>query len=735
MGAVGRISPRPPAGRFFLLGLGALVFLLLALELDSRLYRWDSLPAPSMADVERLPYLDRELDTEERIHLLLGKMRLDEKIRQLHGSGQMRTHTNRRLRIPALQATDGPHGIGEAVWRYLYRDADRATVFPVSIALGSTWDPRLAYEVGAAIAREAKAKGRNWLLAPDINIVRDPRGGRSFESFSEDPYLTARLGVGFVRGAQNERVIATPKHFVAHHQETHRRNIDVRVGERALREIYLPAFRAAVREGGALSVMAASHSVNGLACTENELLLRQVLKQEWGFGGLVVSDWKCMRSTESSLQAGLDVEMPKPLYYGPALAQAVAAGRLDESQIDDSVRRVLRTKLLGGLFDEERRLEPEAVHTHDHRNLALEVARTAIVLLKNERRVLPLRLREGTLAVLGPNAAVARLGGRGSSTVRPFSSISPLEGIRQRAPAGLRVEFLACCSPDPAQRAAELERALETARTATAVVLVMGFSRGFEGESLDRVGHHLRLPLEQVELIRALTAVNAKTVVVLVAGSAVAMPTWGAQAPAILHAWYGGEQGGLAIAEVLFGEVNPAGKLPITFPKSVQQVPGFEGFGQPHVSYDESIFVGYRYQDHRRLEPLFPFGHGLSYTEFSYRNLGVEVQGKGPTVRVTVAFEVHNTGERSGTEIVQVYVSDLEASLERPPKELKAFERIPLEPGESRRIEAELDWKALSFWDPTGHRWVAETGDFEVRVGSSSRDIRLRRVFSYEDAD
>jgi beta-glucosidase len=673
---------------------------------------------------------------DERVEALLGRMTLDEKVRQLHGIGQMRAPGNRRLGIPAFRATDGPHGIGEAVWRFLFRHLDRATCFPVSIALAATWDPELAARVGAAIAREARAKGRNWLLAPCVNIARDPRAGRVQESFGEDPWLASRLAVAFVRAVQEQGVIATPKHLACHNQERDdgRRSVDIRVDERTLREVYLPAFKASVDEGGAWSVMTARHGVNGARCVESRYLLRELLKGEWGFRGVVVSDWETVRSTRLSAKAGLDVEMPKAVHYGRALARAVRAGEVDESTVDDAVRRVLRVKLLAGLFEPRRRRERRVVNCEAHRRLALEVARSSIVLLKNERGILPLSPElTPTLAVIGPHARVASLGDDGSSEVRPFYRVSPLRGLRERA--GGRIELRhergsGIRSPLAPRR---LRAAVELARRCHAAVVCVGLDATIEGEGHDRRGNRLALPRPQVELVEAVAGVNPNTIVLIVGGGAVSMRGWLEKVPAVLAAWYPGEQGGRAIADILLGMESPSGRLPITFPESEDQLPASPEFPErPAATYREGVFVGYRHFDRRGLTPLYPFGHGLTYTEFRYAGLAIGVEGTGLRLRVSVAFDVANVGERAGTEVAQLYVRDPVATVERPEKELKRFRRLALAAGESRRVGFELGHDDLAFWDAGRRAWTAEPGLYEVLVGGSSRDIRLRGEFRIE---
>jgi beta-glucosidase len=546
-----------------------------------------------------------------------------------------------------------------------------------------------------------------------------------FEAYGEDPHLSARLGVAFVRGAQAQGVIATPKHFVCHHQETDRASIDVRVGERALRELYLVPFEAAVREGGARSIMAASHSLNGVHCTEHEWLLDTVLRGEWGFEGVVVSDWDATRSTDASIRAGLDVEMPKAHWYGAPLLEAVESGRLPATLIDRAARRVLAVKLETGLFERPLELDGARVGTAEHRELALEAARESIVLLENRDALLPLEPGRGsTIAVIGPWATTAVLGGRGSSEVRPLAPISLAQGLRTvLTPEGVHVET----ATDWRDRD-EVATLCGRART---VVLALGLGPRREGESLDRLGNDLELPEDQRLLIETAAASTGRLVVVLFAGSAISMDAWLDRVAAVVLAWYPGELGGRALAEVLLGTVDPSGKLPITFPRAVDQLPTNGRFPERVSEYGEGVFVGYRHFDAAALEPLFPFGHGRSYTRFEYSDLSAVLRGSGAATAIDLRFTVRNAGERAGTEVAQVYLHDLEATVRRPPRELKGFARLALEPAESRTVSLTLGHRDLAFFDETTRSWAVEPGTFEVEVGPSSRDLPLRLRFDY----
>ncbi len=698
--------------------------------------------AQSGGDLARHPRLDPESSLDDRVELLLQQMSLLEKARQLHGIGQMRAPKNRRLGIPDFRCCDGPRGIGEAVWRYPFRHTDKATAFPVSIALASAWDPELSRRMASAIAREAMAKGRNWLLAPCVNIIRDSRAGRTQECFSEDPFLTAAIAVPFVEGIQQQGVIACVKHLACHNQEGTNdpelsdRKLMVEVGERALREIYLPAFRACVEEGGVWSVMSARTGVNGSRGAEHEYLLTDVLRGEWGFRGIVVGDWKTVEGTERSIDAGLDVEMPKQVHYGRALVEAVKAGRVSAEAVERAARRVLRTKMANGLFERRPVKQRGVVNCLEHRALALEVARASMVLLKNDDGVLPLSPTDlGSLAVLGPNAAVAQLGEDGSSEVRPFHRVSPLAGLRERFANRFRVRYRKGCELDGRSTPTKLRRAAQLAGKSDAAIVVVGFDHTWERESVDRRGGVLDLPAGQVELIETVLEVNPRTVVVIVAGGAVTMGSWVGGAATILHAWYPGEQGGRALADVLLGDVNPSARLPITFPSHLGQLPDGESFPRPSPLYNEGVFVGYRGIERHPDPPLFPFGHGLSYTCFRYDDLRVETQGRGDRFAATLTFRVTNQGQRSGVEIAQVYVRDVESSVERPDKELRAFVRCSLAAGESRLFSCDLKAADLSFYDVDRCRWLAEAGTFQVLVGSSSADIRLHGDFVLESSE
>jgi beta-glucosidase len=708
------------------------------------------------------PYKNPQLSPEQRAADLLGRMTPEEKARMLAGSGWMESTANERLGIPAIKMADGPMGVrswagSSAVTSAASTAPVYATAFPAGIAMASSWDVELVQAEGRAIAQQVKALGRDMILAPTVNIARTPLWGRNFEGYGEDPYLAARMGVAYVRGVQGEGVIPSVKHFAANNQEFERHRIDETIDLRTLNEIYLPAFGAAVQEGGAWAVMNAYNKVNGTWCAENPFLLAETLRKRWGFGGFVVSDWGSTYSTAGTVNAGMDLEMPGGERMRAWLARpetrkagndggwlteekvqaAVASGEVKQATVDENVRRILRVMFHAGLFDHPHAAGGE-VETAEHRALARRAATESMVLLKNEGRLLPLDPKKiRSVAVMGPAAAVARTGGGGSSLVRPKDPVAPLAGIREAAGAGVDVRYalgVPMVGEETGVDAAEAraEAAAVAARSDAAVVLV-GYSSRLESEGFDRAS--LDLPAGQDDLIEAVVAANKNTIVVVAAGAPVAMTRWIDRVPAVLYAWYGGQEVGHAVGDLLFGIAAPSGKLPVTFPRRIEDSTAYGHYPGEHlhVEYAEGIFVGYRGFDRKKVEPLFPFGHGLSYTTFEYSGLTVSPASVKASGKVEVGLKVRNTGTRPGVEVVQLYVRDVESSLPRPDKELKAFGRVALRPGETRALTFTLDRPALQFFDPGRGDWVAEKGAFEVLVGASSRDIRLKGAFSLVD--
>lgn len=705
------------------------------------------------------PYRNAKLAVERRVEDLLSRMSLEEKVDMLSGTG-FDSKPNVRLGIPAIKMADGPQGVrihlprphrgqrghavnaletddtgddGSLTWLtgMLNNPSVPTTALPSGIALAATWNPGLIENVGLVIGQEARTLNKDMMLAPCVNIQRTPYGGRNFESFGEDPHLASRMAVAYIKGVQSQGVIATVKHFAANNQEFQRRDISVGIDERVLHEIYFPAFRAAVQEAGVWSVMSAYNKLNGTWCSENPYLLTDILRTRWGFKGFVVSDWGAVHTTVETANAGLDIEMPREKFFTrELLLPAISSGHVKQAVIDDKVRRMLRAMFSIGLFD---RSESDGgpVDTPEQRAVARTTAAQGIVLLKNTGAVLPLMPHKiHSVAVIGPNAAVARVGGGGSAMVRPAYAASPLAGVRLRAGTRFKVGYALGCVMEGeetkgAPSSADLiQEATSLAATSDVAVIFVGNSLMIESEGFDRKS--LNLPAGQDELIEAVAKTNKNTIVVLNVGAPVLMGHWIDQVPAVVNAWFGGEEIGNAIADVLFGDANPSGKLPITFPKEWKDSPAYGRYPGENgsVNYDEGLYVGYRHFDKHNVEPQFPFGYGLSYTTFTYSDLKVS---SGEPAQVSL--NLRNSGPREGAEVVQLYIHDVQSSVDRPVKELKAFRRVVLKPGETQTVSFALDKSALAFYDVIKEDWVAEPGTFEVLVGASSRDIRLKATF------
>ena len=710
------------------------------------------------------PYKDPSVSVEQRVQDLLARMTLEEKVSLLSGAGWMESVAVPRLGIPSIRMADGPMGIRSWLGSSAITSAPGAkqvfssTAFPAGIALAATWNPELAQREGQVIGEEVKAIGRDMILGPTVNIQRVPLWGRNFEGFGEDPYLAARMGVGYIKGVQGEGVIASVKHFAANNEEFERHRIDEAIDERTLQEIYFPAFKAAVQEAGVWSVMSAYNKVNGTYCAENAYLLKDVLKNGWGFKGFVVSDWGSTYSTAGTVNAGMDLEMPggevarKWLatdrtikagnggdWLAPEKVRAdIKAGQIPVANVDDNVSRILRVLFLSGQFDHPHTASG-TIDTQQQRSVARRVADQSIVLLKNAGDLLPLdSAKIKSLAVIGPNAAIARTGGGGSSLVHPPSAITPLDGIKERAGSRVQVSYaLGAGIPgeDPKNDTPEAreqlrKEAVALATNADAAIVVVGDSSAIESESFDR--KTLDLPAGQDELIEEIAKVNRNTIVVFNAGGPVNVSRWLTSVPALLDMWFGGEEGGHAIADVLFGDVNPSGKLPFSFINDFKDSPAHPNYpGENlHVKYAEGIYVGYRYFDKNNIAPQFAFGHGLSYAHFAYSDLKISpTKSRSPQVNVTLT--VRNEGKRAGAEVVQLYVHDAHSSVDRPLKELKAFQRVELSPGQSATVRFALDASAFAYYSTSEKGWKVEAGTFDLLVGASSRDIRLQKSFDY----
>jgi beta-glucosidase len=807
-----------------------------------------------------IPYRDPSLSIEQRVKDLLGRLTLQEKISLLGGTG-FATRPIPRLGIPELRMSDGPLGVR---W-------DRSTAFPAGTAMAASWDTSLICKVGRAIGQELRGKGRHVILGPCVNIARIPMGGRDFESYGEDPYLASRMAVGYIEGVQSEGAAATVKHFAANNQEYERGFVDVQVDHRTLNEIYLPTFKAAIQEAKALCVMSAYNKVNGHFCSENDYLLKSKLKDDWKFDGLVMSDWGAVHSTIPTANGALDLEMPTGEFLNDStLSGAVKSGVVKEETINDKVRRILRVMFELGLFDKPQ-LEPDTalINTPDHRQIAYQAAIEGITLLRNRRNILPLNLNTTkSIAVIGPNAAIARTTGGGSAMVQPIYSISPLEALQKKLGGKVKINyvdgvrlgedfkaldaalmflpdkgvnglaaeyfdnaklsggprvrkqdstinfdwtgsapvpgvpadhfsvrwttrlkapatgdyFLEVASDDGARlyfdgkmvvdnwsnhpvtvnsvkvhlikekfykikleyyqdtggaiarlglRPAEddsFKKAIEAAKRSDVAVVFAGTSFEYETEGKDR--EDLVLPVNQDALIEAVAKANKNTVVVLITGSPVIMNDWINKVDGVVQAWFGGDEAGNAIGDVLLGRYNPSGKLPMTFPVRWEDCSAYNSYKkQDSVSvYSDGIFVGYRWFDKHDIKPLFPFGYGLSYTTFSYSDMAAKPVGDS----YEVAFKVKNTGKVEGVEVPQLYIHDPDKAIVSPVKELKRFDRISLQPGETKEVRFVLTKSDFAHYDADKEAWVTHPGPYDISVGSSSRDTKLQCTITVE---
>ncbi|WP_308159146.1 glycoside hydrolase family 3 C-terminal domain-containing protein [Curtobacterium sp. ISL-83] len=649
-----------------------------------------------------------------------SELTLEEKASLTSGGGFWTTASVGRAGVPSITVADGPHGVrlqaGEAD-HLAIAESLPATCFPPAVALGSSWDPDLAERVGAALGTEASAMGVSVLLGPGVNIKRSPLCGRNFEYLAEDPVVSGALGAALVRGIQSKGVGASLKHFAANNQETDRLRVSSDVDPRTLREIYLRAFERVVKDAAPWTVMASYNRINGVYASENRWLLTEVLREEWGFDGLVMSDWGAVSDRVGGVRAGLDLEMPASGGRTDArIVQAIRDGLLGEDELDAVTRRVLDLVERATAAD---RPSAPGIDQEAHHALAREAAARSIVLLKNDEGLLPLR-RDADVAVIGEFARTPRFQGGGSSQVNPTKIDAPLDAIR--AAAAGKVSFAPGFTLDGSADDARLrDEAVAAAAYAEVVVLFLGLPVTEESEGFDRT--HLNLPAVQLELVDAVRAVNPRTVVVLSNGGVVVLP-FAEDVAAIVEGWLLGQAGGSAVADVLYGSVNPSGRLAETIPWRLEDSPSFGNFpGElQHVRYGEGMFVGYRGYDARDSSVAYPFGHGLSYTTFSHDDLRVVAAGNGD---LEVTVNVTNTGSVAGREVVQVYTSLRHSIVQRPPRELKGFALASLEPGETRAVTVTVRRRDLAYWDVRVDRWVLEPGTYRIEVGASSRDIRL----------
>ncbi len=663
-----------------------------------------------------------EGDLEARVDALLSQMTLEEKVTQMAGDTYLSASYGRelwnvpgveRLGVPPFRVSDGPRGVGVH---------EGATAFPVGIARAASWDPDLERRVGEAMGRELRAIGGNVLLAPTMNNLRHPSWGRSQETYGEDVHLLSRMGVAFVQGVQRY-VLANPKHYAANSIEDTRFKVDVSIDERTLREIYLAQFRAAVHEGGAASVMSAYNSVNGQFCGENTTLLRQILKEEWGFDGFVLSDFTFGTHPDSAVN-GLDLEMPSPNVFRDLLEQ-VRSGDIPESVVDEAVSRMLRKKLQYNLAAPSP-VDESVVASEAHLAIAQEAAAEGSVLLKNESGALPLdKSSISRIAVVGSLADEPNIGDDGSSAVRPSFVVTPLQGIEDAVGDGVAIDHIG-----KDQLNADDIALIEAA---DAVIVVTGLTSEDEGEGLISGGDRVDLGLgeKRTGLIQTAAAANDRTIVVLEGGGAITMGEWLPDVEALLMVWYPGQMGGHAIAELLFGDANPSGKLPITFPTSLEQLPRFDNESLA-VTYD--YFHGYRYLDRNDAIPEHPFGFGLSYTTFSIDDLRASQTRAEAGDIVRFSADLTNTGAVAGAEVVQLYVTYPGSSVERPERELKGFAKLRLGPGETKTVEIDLPVNSLAYYDATASAWALEALEHEIHLGTSSRDLPLSESLRVEAA-
>lgn len=709
-------------------------------------------------------YLDESKPIEERVEDALPRLTLKEKIALVHAQSKFSSAGVPRLGIPEFWMTDGPHGVRPEVlwdeWDQAGWTNDSCVAFPALTCLAATWNPEMSLLYGQSIGEEARYRNKTVLLGPGVNIYRTPLNGRNFEYMGEDPYLSAHMVVPYIQGVQQNGVAACVKHFALNNHEVNRHTTNVIVDDRALYEIYLPAFKAAVQEGKAWAIMGSYNLYKGQHCCHNQYLLNDILKGEWGFDGVVISDWGGAHDTDQAITNGLDMEFGSwtnglsngasnaydNYYLAMPYLQRIQEGKVGTKELDDKVRRILRLAFRTTMNTSR---PWGAILSPEHYEAARRIGEEGIVLLQNEGGLLPINLDKAKkIAVIGENAIKMMTVGGGSSSLKVQREISPLDGIRQRVGNQVEVVYARGYVGDasgeyngvvtgqnlkddrtPDELIAE---AVKVAADADYVIFIGGLNKSAnqDCEDTDRAG--LGLPYGQDDVIQALAKVNRNLIVVNISGNAVAMP-WVKEVPAIVQDWYLGSEAGSALAAVLVGDVNPSGKLPFTFPVKLEdnaayalgEYTGVRSDTVINIKYNESIFVGYRWADkQKKSKPLFAFGHGLSYTTFEYGKPVADAKTMSPDGKLTVKVTVKNTGSREGQEVVQLYIADKKSSLPRPLKELKGFKKIKLTPGESKEVSFVIDKEALSFFDDTKHAWIAEPGKFEAIIAASATDVK-----------
>ena len=729
------------------------------------------------------PHKSSLLQYDKQIDGIIKQMTLEEKVEMLHAKFMFVSAGIERLGIADMIYADGPFGIREEMqpkgWMGLGWETDKATFFPTGSALAATWSPELAYSYGTGMAREARLRGKDMILGPAINIQRIPTGGRTYEYLSEDPFLSSRLAVGYTKGVQDNGVAACIKHFALNNQENNRGTVDVIIGERAMREIYLPPFRATVEEGDAFGFMSAYNKINGWWCAENEILLNKILRQDWGFAGMVISDWGGTHSTVGSVKAGLNVEMPDQKYLGQALIDSVKAGNVSEEIINLRVREILRVRLAIKPIPANE-ANKEMTSQPAQQKIAYQVASKSIVLLKNDG-VLPLQLaNKPVIAVVGANATqIMGSGGMGAG-VKTLYEITPLEGLKNRI--GDKAEIIFAKGYEPVvfsyadmfrkKTPEEIEKqaqekqviaekltkeALEIVAKANLVLFVGGDNRAVETEGSDR--KDIFLPSGQDELIKKIAAVNPNIITVLTSGAPNDLNVVNPLSKALLISWFNGSEGGNALADVLVGNISPSGRLPFTLPVKLEDSPAYALGNYPQDAksadifanlvsetesaekakerikrdakniavYSEESLVGYRWFDTKNIKVMYPFGYGLTYTTFQYANLKTNQEKYGKDDVIAVSVDLKNTGKTTADEVAQVYIHRVNPSVEWPEKELKAFSRVTLNPGESKTVKLEIPVKNLQYWNEKKQTWDNDLCKLELLVGASTGDIKLKK--------
>jgi beta-glucosidase len=687
-----------------------------------------------------------------KIDAVIKKLTLEEKISLLHANGIFSAGGIKRLGIPEIMTDDGPLGVREDVkegWGSANLTTDSATFFPNGSALAATWNPELAYRYGHDMGEEARARGKNVMLAPAFNICRTPLCGRTYEYYSEDPFLNSRLAVQSVKGIQSQHVAACVKHFIVNNQEVERGRVSVNIDERALREIYMPAFKATITEGNAWTIMSAYNKLRGVYCSENDYLLNKVLKGEWNFKGMVISDWGGTHSTVNAANNGLDLEMgSQPPYnkyfFADKLLDSVKAGKVSVKVIDEKVHRILWVLYHTAMSENQ----PEGkINTPEHSKTVYDIASESIVLLKNDKHLLPLNTSAiKSIAVIGDNATrTFHLGGFGAG-VKARYEVTALAGLQNRLGKTVDIKYAQGYSgvyrpfgknartenakPDSAL----IAQAVATAKSTDMAILFIGGNREYESESRDRKS--LILPFSEQALVDAVTAVNPNTIVVVVGGAPYDIGDIRKNNSTIVWSWYNGSENGNALADVLIGKINPSGKLPFTFPAQLKDSPAHALDAYPgenlQVNYKEGILVGYRWFDTKKIEPLYCFGYGLSYTDYKYSGFFTNKKSYNPSENITATLKVKNTGKYAGKETVQLYVSKTGSVVDRAEKELKAFKKIEIAPGETANVTLNIPVKDLAYYDVKTSKWVVEPGKYKLLAGTSSRNIEQSGTITIE---